>query len=70
MLAIFIDTNTYKGISKHSWTKIEQSFWEVVIYLLKNVEHGVKHDIDSASGVCIEAFLNFTADFMSNLQFK
>ena len=27
--------------------------WTVVTYLLKNVEHGIEHDVDSAYGVCM-----------------
>ena len=35
VLAIFVDMNTYKGISKHSWKKIMQLIWTVVTYSLK-----------------------------------
>ena len=28
-------------------------FWTVGAYLLKDVEHGIEHDVDSAYGVCI-----------------
>ena len=41
----------YKGISKHTWKTILQLLWTVVIYLLKNVEYGIEHDI--AYAVCI-----------------
>ena len=44
----------YKGISKHSWKKIVQLIWTVITYSLKNIEHTVEHDIDSAYGVCIQ----------------
>ena len=27
--------------------------WTVVTYSLKNIEHTVEHDVDSANGVCI-----------------
>ena len=27
-----------------------QLFWTVVTYLLKNVKHGIEHDIDSTYG--------------------
>ena len=30
-----------------------QLLWTIATYLLKNVEHGLKHDIDCAYGVCI-----------------
>ena len=35
VLAIFVDMNTYKGISKHSWKKTVQFIWTVVTYSLK-----------------------------------
>ena len=38
------------GVSKHSWKKITQLLWTVVTYLLKNVKHGIEHDIDSTYG--------------------
>ena len=38
------------GVSKHYLKKIMQLLWTVVIYLLKNVKHGIEHDIDSACG--------------------
>ena len=48
-----------------------QLLWTVVTYLLKNVEHGIEHDIDSAYVVYIHwTFLNFTADLMNTLKFK
>ena len=40
-------------ISKHSRKKIIQVLWTVATYLLKNVEHGMEYDFDSAYGVCI-----------------
>ena len=56
-LVIFIDINTTciylqkeAGVSKHSLKKIMQLLWTVVTYLLKNVKHGIEHDIDSAYG--------------------
>ena len=39
------------GISKHSEKKIMQFLWTVVTCLLKNVEHGIEHVLDSANGV-------------------
>ena len=53
VLAIFVDMNTYKGISKHSWKKILQLIWTVVTYSPKKVEYRIEHDIDSVNGVCI-----------------
>ena len=48
-----------------------QLLWTVVTYLLKNVEHGIEHDIDSAYVVYIHwTFLNFTADLMNTLKIK
>ena len=48
-----------------------QLLWTVVTCLLKNVENGTEHDIDSAYGVCMyQTFLNFTTGFMNTLQFK
>ena len=38
------------GLSKHFLKKIMQLLWTVVTYLLKNVKHGIEHDIDSAYG--------------------
>ena len=38
------------GVLKHSWKKIMQLLWTVVTYLLKNVEQGIEHDIDSTYG--------------------
>ena len=35
VLAVFVDMNTYKGISKHSWKKTVQFIWTVVTYSLK-----------------------------------
>ena len=54
-LVIFTDMNTYMyiliqkeaGVSKHL-KKIMQLLWTAVTYLLKNVKHGIEHDIDSA----------------------
>ena len=40
-------------ISKPSWKKVMQLLRTVVIYVLKNVKHGFKHNVDSAYGVCI-----------------
>ena len=37
-------------LSKHFLKKIMQLLWTVVTYLLKNVKHGIEHDIDSAYG--------------------
>ena len=33
----------------------EKMYWKkiVVTYLLKDVEHGIEHDVDSAYGACI-----------------
>ena len=53
VLVIFVDMNTYKGISKQSWKKIVQLIWAVVTYSLINVEYRIGHDIDSVNGVCI-----------------
>ena len=53
VLAIFVDMNPYKGISKQSWKKIVQLIWTVVTYSLKDVEYRIEHDIDSVNGVCI-----------------
>ena len=38
---------------KTFWKKIIQLLWDVVIYLLKNVGHGIESDIASAYGVFI-----------------
>ena len=38
------------GASKYCWKSIMQLHWTVVTYLLKNIEHGIKHDIDSTYG--------------------
>ena len=47
-----IDTNMYKGISKHFWKKIVQLLWTVVTYqLFTDFEYGIEHDI--AYRVCI-----------------
>ena len=42
MLAIFVDMNLYKGISKYPWKNIVQLIWTVVTYSLKNVEFSKK----------------------------
>ena len=43
----------------------------VATYLLKNDEHEIKHDVDSAYGACIHlAFQHFTADSLNYLHFK
>ena len=40
--------------------------------IIRNVEHGIEHDIDSAINlVCIhQTFMKITADLMNTLQFK
>ena len=38
------------GISKHYGKQTMQPLWTVVTYLLKDVKHGIEHDIDSAYG--------------------
>ena len=42
-----------EGISKHCGKKIMSLLRTIVACLLKNVEHGTEHDIDSAYGVCM-----------------
>ena len=56
-LVVFIDMNTTciylqkeAEVSKHYWKNIIQLLWTVVTYLLKNVKHGIEHDIDSTYG--------------------
>ena len=55
-LVVFIDMNTKciylqkeVEVSKHR-KKVMQLLWTVVTYLLKNVKHGIEHDIDSTYG--------------------
>ena len=54
---VFLNMNTCilteSKIPKYSWKKIIQLLWTVVTYLLKNVEHGIKDDVDGSYGVCI-----------------
>ena len=56
-LLVFIDMSTTciylrkeAGVSKYYLKKIMLLLWTVVTYLLKNVKHGIEHDIDSAYG--------------------
>ena len=56
-LVVFIDMNTAciylqkdVGVSKHYGNKITQLLWIVGTYLLKNVKHGIEHDIHSTYG--------------------
>ena len=55
---VFIDINTYiltEDMSFKIFLKknMMQLFLTVVTYLLKNVEHGIEHDIDIAYGIYI-----------------
>ena len=54
-----------EGISKHSG---KQEYFAIGLgsCQLFNLEHGTKHEIDSAYGVCMHlTFLNFTTDDMN-----
>ena len=55
-LVVFIDMNTACILTeggRSSKTLLKENYaivWTVVTYLLKNVKHGIEHDIDSTYG--------------------